>query len=105
MSKQTSLAISGRMIGALRLVTLIKALELEIQGFDQRNVTARDSNHMPYGTFLLRLQKAHDSVAEDAGFQKWDEDLEDYGQSWDSDASGQIVASLDKFAENEGLSI
>ena len=36
MRKQTATAISGRMIGALRLVTLIKALELEIKGLKGR---------------------------------------------------------------------
>ena len=36
MSHQTPIAITGRMIGALKLSTLIKALELEIAGMKGR---------------------------------------------------------------------
>lgn len=36
MSHQTPIAITGRMIGALKLSTLIKALELELKGLKGR---------------------------------------------------------------------
>jgi hypothetical protein len=45
-------------------------------------------------SFLMRLQNAHDRVADDYYFSEWPEDIGE-----------QLLTSFEKFAESEGLTI